>query len=414
MALPQSALSELLDAIRAGGSVDVMREAMTLVLQELIELEATQAIGAARYERTDERTTHRNGSRSRLLSTKAGDVELRIPKFRAGSFLPSLLEPRRRIDRALWAVVMEAYVHGVSTRKVDDLVAALGIDAGISKSEVSRICAELDAVVAAFRDRPLGHTRFPYVFLDATYVKAHEGASVVSKAIVIATGVTASGDREVLGLAVGDSEDGAFWTAFLRSLRARGLLGVRLVISDAHEGLKAAIGAVFLGAAWQRCRVHFLRNVLARIPKGSAEMVLAAIRTIWAQPDAAAVREQLDEMAAKLEPRFPVVAAMLVAAREDVTAFAVFPVSHWRKVWSTNPLERVNKEIKRRSDVVGIFPNEAAVLRLAGAVLLEVHDEWAIAERRYLSEGSMALLDRVTDDDRTKEVDGAKSLLLAS
>jgi putative transposase len=414
MTLSQSALSELLDAIRAGGSVDVMREAMTLVLQELIELEAAQAIGAGRYERTDERTTHRNGSRGRLLSTKAGDVELRIPKLRAGSFLPTLLEPRRRIDRALWAVVMEAYVHGVSTRKVDDLVAALGIDAGISKSEVSRICAELDAVVASFRDRPLGHTKFPYVFLDATYVKAHEGASVVSKAIVIATGVTATGDREVLGLAVGDSEDGAFWTAFLRSLRARGLSGVRLVISDAHEGLKAAIGAVLLGSAWQRCRVHFLRNVLARIPRGSAEMVLAAIRTIWAQPDAAAVREQLDEIADKLEPRFPVVAAMLGAAKEDILAFAAFPVSHWRKIWSTNPLERVNKEIKRRTDVVGIFPNEAAVLRLAGAVLLEVHDEWAIAERRYLAEGSMALLDRVGDDGSTKEVDGAKSLLLAS
>jgi len=414
MALSQSALSELLDAIRAGGSVDVMRDAMTLVLQELIELEAAQTIGAARYERTDERTTHRNGSRSRLLSTKAGDVELRIPKLRSGSFLPTLLEPRRRIDRALWAVVMEAYVHGVSTRKVDDLVAALGIDAGISKSEVSRICAELDAVVASFRDRPLGHTKFPYVFLDATYVKAHEGASVVSKAIVIATGVTATGDREVLGLSVGDSEDGAFWTAFLRGLRARGLSGVRLVISDGHEGLKAAIGAVFLGAAWQRCRVHFLRNVLARIPKGSAEMVLAAIRTIWAQPDGAAVREQLDEIVAKLEPRFPVVAAMLAAAKEEVTAFAAFPFAHWRKIWSTNPLERVNKEIKRRTDVVGIFPNEAAVTRLAGAVLLEVHDEWAIAERRYLAEGSMALLDRVTDDDSPKEVDGAKSLLLAS
>ena len=316
MALSQSALSELLDAIRAGGSVDVMREAMTFVLQELIELEASQAIGADRYERTDERTTHRNGSRGRLLSTKAGDVELRIPKFRAGSFFPALLEPRRRIDRALWAVVMEAYVHGVSRRKVDDLVAALGIDAGISKSEVSRICAELDAVVASFRDCSLAHTKFPYVFLDATYVKAHEGASVVSKAIVIATGVTASGDREVLGLAVGDSEDGAFWTAFLRSLRARGLSGVRLVISDAHEGLKGAIGAVLLGSAWQRCRVHFLRNVLARIPRGSAEMVLAAIRTIWAQPDAVAVRDQLDEIAAKLEPRFPVVAAMLVADLE--------------------------------------------------------------------------------------------------
>jgi len=414
MALSQSALSELLDAMRAGGSIDVMREAMTLVLQELIEAEAAQAIGAGRYERTDERTTHRNGSRTRLLSTKAGDVELHIPKFREGSFLPVLLEPRRRIDRALWAVVMEAYVHGVSTRKVDDLVRALGIDAGISKSEVSRICGELDTVVGAFRERRLDHVAFPYVFLDATYVKAHEGASVVSKAIVIATGVTATGDREVLGLAVGDSEDGAFWTAFARSLRARGLAGVRLVISDAHQGLKAAIAAVFLGAAWQRCRVHFLRNVLARIQKGRAEMVLALIRTIWAQPDPIAVRDQLDAVADKLAAGFPVVAAMLREAREDVTAFAAFPFAHWKKIWSTNPLERVNKEIKRRSDVVGIFPNEAAVLRLAGAVLLEVHDEWAIAERRYLAEGSMALLDRVLDDGLTKEVDGGKSLLLAS
>ena len=414
MALSQSALSELLDAIRAGGSVDFMREAMTLVLQELIEAEAAQAIGAARYERTEERVTHRNGSRSRLLSTKAGDVELHIPKLREGSFLPVLLEPRRRIDRALWAVVMEAYVHGVSTRKVDDLVRALGIDAGISKSEVSRIYGELDAVVGAFRERRLDHVAFPYVFLDATYVKAHEGASVVSKTIVIATGVTATGDREVLGLAVGDSEDGAFWTAFARSLRARGLGGVRLVISDAHTGLKAAIAAVFLGAAWQRCRVHFLRNVLVRIPRGRAEMVLALIRTIWAQPDPAAVREQLDAVADKLSAGFPVLAAMLREAREDVTAFAAFPFAHWKKIWSTNPLERVNKEIKRRSDVVGIFPNEAAVLRLAGAVLLEVHDEWAIAERRYLAEGSMALLDRAPDDGWTKEVDGGKSLLLAS
>ena len=235
-----------------------MREAMTHIIRQLIELEADQAIGAGRYERTDQRTTHRNGSRGRLLSSKAGDVELRLLKLRQGLFFLALLEPRRRIDRALWAVVMEAYVHGVSTRKVDDMVAALGIDTGISKSEVSRICGELDAVVATFRDRPLGHTTFPYVFLDATYVKAHDGASVVSKAIVIATGVTVTGDREVLGLAVGDSEDGAFWTAFLRSLRARGLAGVRLVTSDAHEGLKGAIAAVLLGGAWQRCRVYRL------------------------------------------------------------------------------------------------------------------------------------------------------------
>jgi transposase-like protein len=392
MTQSQSALDELLDAIRSGDGLDLVREAVRLVAQELIEAEAAQAIGAGRYERTPERTTHRNGSRTRLLSTKAGDVELHIPKLREGSFFPALLEPRRRIDRALWAVVMEAYVHGVSTRKVDDLVAALGIEAGVSKSEVSRICGELDGIVGAFRSRRLDHTSFPYLFLDATYVKAHEGAQVVSKAIVVATGVTATGEREILGLEVGDSEDGAFWTAFLRSLRSRGLSGVRLVISDAHEGLKGAIASVMLGAAWQRCRVHFLRNVLARVPKASAQMVLAAIRTVFVQPDAGMVRAQLDEVAAKLAPGFPAVAAMLTDAREDLLAFSAFPVTHWHKIWSTNPLERVNKEIKRRTDVVGIFPNEAAVTRLAGAVLLEIHDEWQVATRRYLSEGSMALL----------------------
>ena len=338
MALDQSALSDLLDSLQAGGDLDFMREAMQLVLQALIELEADQHIGAGRYERTDTRTTHRNGSRARLLSTKAGDVELAIPKLRHGSFYPSLLEPRRRIDRALWAVIMEAFVHGVSTRKVDDLVAALGIDTGVSKSHVSRICGELDVAVAEFRERRLDHIEFPYVFFDATYVKAHEGARVVSKAIVVATGVAADGNREVLGLAVGDSEDRTFWTAFLRSLRARGLAGVRLVISDAHEGLRHAIDKVMLGAAWQRCRVHFLRNVLAKVPKGSAEMVAAAIRTIFAQPDAAAVAEQLDSIADKLGRQFPTVADMLRDARTDVCAFATFPTAHWRKVWSTNPL----------------------------------------------------------------------------
>jgi len=406
----QSALDELLDAIRSVDGLDLVREAFRLVAQDLIEVEAAQTIGAARYERTTERTTHRNGSRSRLLSTKAGDVELHIPKFREGSFFPASLEPRRRIDRALWAVVMEAYVHGVSTRKVDDLVRALGIDSGVSKSEVSRICGELDAVVGPFRERRLDHVAFPYLFLDATYVKAHEGASVVSKAIVVATGVTATGEREVLGLDVGDSEDGAFWTAFLRSLRSRGLAGVRLVISDAHEGLKGAIGRILLDAAWQRCRVHFLRNVLSRIPKGSAEMVLAAIRTIFAQPDAASAREQLDEIVEKLRPRFPTAAGMLAEAREDLLAYTAFPAAHWRKIWSTNPLERVNKEIKRRTDVVGIFPDEAAVTRLAGAVLLEIHDEWQVASRRYLSEGSMALLAAEGPDGLA----GPEALLLAS
>jgi putative transposase len=278
MALNQSALSELLDALRAGGDLDVIREGLALVLQALIDAEATQHIGAQPYERTDTRTAYRNGSRTRLLSTKAGDVELRIPKLREGSFFPALLERRRRIDRALLAVVMQAYVHGTSTRKVDDLVKALGVDTGISKSEVSRICAELDAEVAAFRSRSLGHTSFPYVFLDATYLKARVDGRVVFRAVVIATGVTSDGGREVLGLDVGDSEDGAFWTAFLRSLKARGLAGVQLVISDAHTGLKQAIGAVMAGAAWQRCRVHFYATCSRGCPEA---------RQRWSPPPSA-------------------------------------------------------------------------------------------------------------------------------
>ena len=270
MTLSDFDLSELFDAIRAGGDVDVIRSSVEMVLQALIDAEATEVIGAGPHERSASRTNQRNGRRARLLSTKAGDVDLAIPKLRKGSFFPSVLERRRRIDRALFAVVMEAYVHGISTRKVDDLVQSLGLEAGISKSEVSRICSELDDGLEAFRTRPLGHVEFPYVFADATYVKGRVGGRVVSRAVVVATGVTATGDREVLGVEVGDSEDGAFWTAFLRSLRARGLAGVQLVISDHHLGLKAAIEAVMLGAGWQRCRVHFMRNVLARVPKGHA------------------------------------------------------------------------------------------------------------------------------------------------
>jgi len=397
VALTHDDLTQLLEMIRAGGDVDVVRESVEMVLQALIDAEATEVIGAALHERTETRTNQRNGARDRLLSTKAGDVELKIPKLRRGSFFPAVLERRRRIDRALFAVVMEAYVHGVSTRKVDDLVAALGLEAGISKSEVSRICGELDEPLEAFRTRPLGHVEFPYVFCDATFVKCRTAGRVVSKAIVVATGVTRTGDREVLGCAVGDSEDGAFWLAFLRSLRARGLAGVQLVISDAHEGLVGAIEAVMIGAAWQRCRVHFMRNVLARVPKASGEMVAAAIRTIFSQPDAGHVHAQFDEIATMLEAKFPVVATMLTDARADLLAFASFPASHWKKIWSTNPLERLNKEIKRRTNVVGIFPNDDAVLRLATAVIAETHDEWAVCDRRYLSEGSMNKLYE-TDD----------------
>jgi transposase-like protein len=390
--LSQSDVNDLLDALRAGGDMDVIRKGVELVLQALIDVEATEHIGAARYERTDTRTTQRNGTRGRLLATKAGDVELKIPKLRQGSFFPSILERRRRIDRALFAVVMEAYVHGVSTRKVDDLVAALGVASGISKSEVSRICAGLDEEMAAWRARPLGHVEFPYVFADATFLKGRVGGQVVSRAVVVVTGVAMTGEREVLGCAVGDTEDEAFWTEFFRSLRARGLRGVRLVISDAHTGLKAAIAKCFVGAAWQRCRVHFMRNALAKVPKASMDMVAAAIRTIFAQPDADAVDAQFDRIVATLEPQFPVVAGMLVDARDDLLAFRVFPIEHWRKIWSTNPLERLHREIKRRTDVVGVFPNDAAIDRLVTAVIVEQHDEWAVAERRYLSETSMARL----------------------
>ena len=398
MAMDQSALLEMLTALKAADVGDRIRQATERLYQELIDAEATAVIGAGPWERSEQRANQRNGTRAKTLTTTAGDLELRIPKLRSGSFFPSLLERRRRVDQALFAVIMEAYLHGVSTRKVDDLVKALGVESGISKSEVSRICADLDEEVAAFRDRSLADQSFPYVFLDATYCKARVNRRVVSQAVVIATAVSADGRREVLGFDVGDSEDGAFWTAFLRSLKARGLTGVQLVISDAHEGLKAAIGSVLIGASWQRCRVHFMRNVLAKVPKGHGEMALAAIRTVFAQPDAEHVHEQFDTIATMLGRQLPVVEAMMIDAKDDLLAFTAFPPAHWRKVWSTNPLERLNREVKRRTDVVGVFPNPSALLRLAGAVLVEAHDEWQVADKRYLSEASMALLTKTTPD----------------
>ncbi len=396
MTQTQFDLNELLEAIKAGGDIDVLRRGAEMLYQALIEAELSERIGAERFERSDSRLTQRNGHRERTLSTKAGDLELKIPKLREGSFFPSLLERRRRVDRALFAVVMEAYVHGVSTRKVDDLVRALGIDAGLSKSEVSRICADLDDEMAAFRSRDLSALDFPYVFLDATYLKARVEHQVVSRAVVVATGVSSDGRREVLGVAVGDTENEAFWAEFLRGLRGRGLHGVRLVISDHHLGLKSAITTVMVGSSWQRCRVHFMRNVLARVNRTQMPMVIAAIQTIFAQPDAQNVRSQFERITETLAGQFPDVANMLAGAREDLLAFTHFPEAHWRKIWSTNPLERLNREIKRRSDVVGVFPNDEAVHRLVTAVVLEVHDEWQVAERRYLSETSMALLKRTS------------------
>jgi putative transposase len=397
MALSKSVASELLEAFRAGEGVDLIRESVRLVMQELIETEVSGQIGAGRYERTDTRVTDRNGSRPRLLATQAGDVQLRIPKLRKGSFFPVILEPRRRIDQALYAVVMEAYVNGVSTRSVEDLVTALGIDSGISKSEVSRICAGLDETVEAFRSRPLHHTDFPYVFLDATYLHVRRPGQVTSMAVVVATGVTATGGREVLGVDVGDSEDEVFWRGFLRTLKERGLAGVRLVISDQHAGLVAALRRMLQGVAHQRCRVHFVRNLLALVPKSHKDMVAAVFRTIFAQPDPATVAATWDSVGDQLAAAFPKIGPLMDEAKPEVLAFTAFPRSHWPKVWSTNPLERVNKEIKRRARVVGIFPNDAAVIRLVGAVLADMHDEWQVSDRRYLSEGSMALLKPTSD-----------------
>jgi len=390
MAKPRMDLSAFVGKLLEEQDGDVLREGIRVLSQALMETEVAGLIGADRHERTGDRTAYRNGYRTRTWDTRVGTIELAIPKVRPGTYFPSLLQPRRRAEHALLAVVQEAYVHGVSTRKVDDLIKALGVD-GMSKSEVSRICGELDTIVAAFRTRPLtGEHR--YLWVDATYHKMRVDGRVISQATVVAVGVTTDGERQVLGIDVGPSEDRAFWTAFLRSLVKRGLQGVRLVISDAHEGLKQAISTVLTGTTWQRCRVHFMRNLLATVPQGAREAIAAIVRTIFAQPDHASALTQLRKVADGLRGRFPRAAALLEEAAEDVLAYRHLPIEHQRQLHSTNPLERLNKEIKRRSNVVGIFPNPAAVIRLVGAILLEQDDEWTVAERRYFSAESMTQL----------------------
>jgi len=367
-----------------------LRDILTVALQELIEAELTATIGAASGERTNERVTQRNGHRPKLVSTPGGDVEIGIPKLRQGSFFPELLEPRRRIDRALWAVIMTAYVTGTSTRKVDDLVKALGCDSGISKSTVSRICTQIDADVTVLRTRRLDHQPFVYVWLDATYVHVREHRHVVSKAIVIATGLRADGHREILGLDVGDSENETFWREFLTSLTDRGLAGVRLVISDAHAGLVKAIRRCFQGAAWQRCRVHAMRNLLSAANHRHRQVIAALIRTIFVQPDAATATTQLRAVVEQLRPYASGVAERLESMEADLLAYTAFPPAHWSKIWSNNPIERLNRELKRRTDVVGIFPDKASVIRLVGALLVEINDEMIAAERRYIAAASVA------------------------
>jgi putative transposase len=397
----------LLERLRKGdepGADDWLRGAVRHLVHELMESEVSAQIGAGRYERSDERSTQRNGYRSRPWDTRVGTLELAIPKLRQGSYFPSWLEPRRRAEQALVAVVAEAYTQGVSTRKVEALVQTLGI-ASLSKSEVSRLCAVLDEQATLFRTRRLD-AAYPYLWLDARYEHVREDGRVMSMAVIVAYGVRADGVREVLGVDVGLSEDVALWRAFLQELIGRGVQGVQLVISDAHAGLKQAIREVFVGASWQRCRVHFLRNVLARVPKAAQGMVATTVRSIFQQESRQGAQAQLTHVMLTLGPRFPKVVELLEEAESEILSFYDFPAEHWRQIYSTNPLERLNKELKRRSAVIGIFPNRAAVVRLFGAILAEQNDEWLVG-RHYFSESSMRKLLGPPDDSAAALLEGS-------
>jgi putative transposase len=401
------AIEEVVRRVLIDEHADVVREAVKAIAAEMMELEVSELVGAGHGERRPEdRATHRNGYRSRRWDTRAGEIELQIPKLRQGSYFPGFLEPRRRSEQALLAVVRQAYVCGVSTRRVDQLVESLGLR--ISRSEVSRVCAALDEHVEAFRGRPL-EGRYPYLFLDAKVEKVRDGGRVVAKALVVAHGVHASGRREILSIDVGEAETEAFWTDFLRGLVARGLVGVQLAISDAHAGLKAAIAKV-LGCAWQRCTVHFLRDCLGHARKDQHGLLAALIRPIFNADSPAEARDRLSEAVAHLEGSLGKVATLLEDAEPDILAFYSFPADHWRKLRSTNPLERFNKEIGRRTDVVGIFPDDRSLIRLAGMLCIEQNDEWLVG-RRYLSAGSIEplleeRLDR-PDQEEAKELQPA-------
>jgi len=389
----------LLELAEKHADGDFLRELGQWTLQRLMDLEAQALCGAEPHERSEERVNQRNGYRSRQLETRIGTMDLKIPKLRHGSYLPAFLDPRKASERALVAVVQEAYVKGISTRKVDDLVQAMGMT-GISKSQVSRLCKELDEQVEVFLNRRL-EGAWPYLWLDATYLKSRENGQVVNRALVVAIGVNDSGRREVLGLSVGPAETEGFWTDFLRSLVKRGLSGVRLVISDAHEGLKKAV-AKTVSATWQRCRVHFMRNALAHVPRRQHQMVAAVIRTAFVQENHAEARDQWRETADKLRAKFPKLGELMDQAEEDVLAFMHFPKEHWPQLASTNTLERLNKELKRRSRVIGIFPNDAAIVRLLGTLMAEQTDEWQVT-RRYMAVDTLA---RVINRKQAQLIEG--------
>ena len=372
-----------------GADVDLLREMVKIFAEQLMGADADAVCGADYGERSPERTNRRNGYRERPWDTRAGTIALAVPKLREGTYFPEwLLEPRRRAERAFVQVVAECYVRGVSTRRVEGLVAHLGIER-ISKSRVSEMAKDLDQSVEAFRTRPLDGGPYTYVWMDALTQKVREGGRIVNIACVVATGVNTAGNREILGTELFTTEDGAGWTAFLRGLVARGLSGVRMVISDAHPGLVDAIASSLPGASWQRCRTHFMRNLLCKVPKSAGPFVGTLVRSIFAQPDAEAVWAQFHRVIDQLGERFPAAAEMLQDAGGDILAFSAFPFAHWRQIWSNNPQERLNKEIRRRTDVVGIFPNRPSAGRLIGMVLAEQHDEWQVV-RRYMSAESLA------------------------
>jgi transposase-like protein len=403
------ALIETLRKASADEGVDVLREGIRVLAEAIMEAEVSELTGVAKGRRDPEqRITHRNGYRERRWDTRVGTIPLAIPRVRDGSYFPSLLEPRRRAERALLAVIQEAYLSGVSTRRVDDLVRTLGIE-GISKSEVSRICASLDAEVQAFRGRSLAETGFPYVWFDATYLKVREHGRVVNMAALVATGVATTGERRVLGLELAAGNDeGSAWPRFIRGLVERGLHGVRLVISDDHPGLVKAVREQLLGSGWQRCRVHFTRNAQDLVPRSARSMVASAIRMVFEQPDERAAQLQLGHVMDSLRPRFPAVAELLADAEPDLLAHFAFPEVHRRQIRSTNPQERLNKEIKRRTNVVGIFPNRAAAIRLVGMILAEQDDEWQDG-RRYFRPETLALIDAQPDREEVRP-----ALLMAS